>query len=199
MAAVVNPELPVKSVEELVALVKAKPGALSWTSAGNGSTGHLTLELFKASTGVDVTHVPYKGTQPAFDQIVLGGRVPVMFDGVVTSLPHIKSGKVAATCRRQPHAIAVATRCTHDDEAGLPGFEAVGLADVFAPAGTPPEIVAKVSADIAAVLKEPEVRDKLAGMGLEVVGSSPTEFSRYVKSESEKWGKVIRDAGVKAE
>ena len=158
----------------------------------------MTLELFKASTGVDVTHVPYKGTQPALTD-VLGGRVPVMFDGVVTSLPHIKSGKLrplaVASLTRSPLLPDVPTMT----EAGLPGFEAVGLADVFAPAGTPPEIVAKVSADIAAVLKEPEVRDKLAGMGLEVVGSSPTEFSRYVKSESEKWGKVIRDAGVKAE
>ena len=195
---VAHPDAPAKTVKEIVALAKARPGSLSWASAGNGSTGHLTLELFKAITGVDVVHVPYKGTQPALAD-VLGGRVPVMFDGVITSLPHIKAGKL------RPIAVASLTRSQllpdvpTMTEAGLPGFEAVGLATVMAPAGTPAEIVNKVSGDIAAILKQPDVRDQLVGMGLEVVGSSPAEFAAYVRSESEKWGKVIRDANVKAE
>lgn len=193
-----NPDTPAKDLKELIALAKTRKGGLAWASAGNGSTGHLTLELFKASAGVDATHVPYKGTQPALTDL-LGGRVPVMFDGVITSLPHIKAGKL------RPIAVASLTRSQllpdvpTMTEAGLPGFEAVGLATVMAPAGTPPDIVAKISADIAAVLKQPEVRDQLVGMGLEVVGSSPAEFSSYIKAESEKWGKVIRAAGVKAE
>jgi tripartite-type tricarboxylate transporter receptor subunit TctC len=193
-----NPDTPAKDLKELIALAKAQKGGLSWASAGNGSTGHLTLELFKTSAGIDATHVPYKGTQPALADL-LGGRVPVMFDGVITSLPHIKAGKL------RPIAVASLSRSQllpdvpTMTEAGLPGFEAVGLATVMAPAGTPPEIVNKISADIAAILKQPEVRDQLVGMGLEVVGSSPAEFDRYVKSESEKWGKVIKAAGIKAE
>ena len=195
---VVHPDSPAKNLAELRALAKAKPGGLSWASAGNGSTGHLTLELFKAQTGVDVVHVPYKGTQPAHADL-LAGRVPVMFDGVITSLPHVKAGRL------RPIAVASLTRSQllpevpTMTEAGLPGFEAVGLATVMAPAGTPPEIVNKISADIAAILKQPDVRDQLVGMGLEVVGSTPDEFARYIRSESDKWGKVIRDANVKAE
>jgi tripartite-type tricarboxylate transporter receptor subunit TctC len=195
---VVHPDTPAKDLKELIALARAKPGSLSWASAGNGGTGHLALELFKTSAGVEVVHVPYKGTQPALTDL-LGGRVPVMFDGVITSLPHIKAGKLrpiaVASLTRSPLLPDVPTM----SEAGLPGFEAVGLADVFAPAGTPPEIVGKIAADIAAVTQDPEVRDKLVGMGLEVVGSSPSDFAAYVRSESAKWGKVIRDAGVKAE
>lgn len=195
---VANPDLPAKDLKELIALARSKPGSLAWASAGNGGTGHLTLELFKASTGVDVTHVPYKGTQPALTDL-LGGRVPVMFDGVVTSLPHIKAGKL------KPIAVASLTRSQllpdvpTMTEAGLPGFEAVGLATVMAPAGTPAAIVNKVSADIAAVVRQPEVRDQLVAMGLEVVGSSPAEFAAYVKAESDKWGKVIREAKIKVE
>jgi tripartite-type tricarboxylate transporter receptor subunit TctC len=193
-----NPETPAKNLKELIALAKSQKGGLSWASAGNGSTGHLTLELFKTSAGVDATHVPYKGTQPALADL-LGGRVPVMFDGVITSLPHIKAGKL------RPIAVASLTRSQllpdvpTMTEAGLPGFEAVGLATVMAPAGTPPDVVAKISADIAAILKQPEVRDQLVSMGLEVVGSSPAEFDRYIKDESVKWGKVIKTAGIKAE
>jgi len=195
---VTNPETPVKNLQELIALAKSKGRDLTWASAGNGSTGHLALELFKASAGVDVVHVPYKGTQPALTDL-LGGRVPVMFDGVITSLPHIRAGKLKAI------AVASLTRSQllpdvpTMTEAGLPGFESVGLATLMAPAGTPPEIVNKVSAEIAAILKAPDVRDQLVAMGLEVVGSSPAEFTQYIRSESAKWGKVIKDAKIKAE
>ena len=195
---VVSPETPAKTLQELIALAKSKGRDLTWASAGNGSTGHLALELFKASAGVDVVHVPYKGTQPALTDL-LGGRVPVMFDGVVTSLPHIKAGKL------RPLAVASLTRSQllpdvpTMTEAGLPGFESVGLATLMAPAGTPPEIVNKVSAEIAAILKAPDVRDQLVAMGLEVVGSSPAEFTQYIRTESAKWGKVIRDAKIKAD
>jgi tripartite-type tricarboxylate transporter receptor subunit TctC len=195
---VANPETPARNLKELIALAKSQNGALAWASAGNGSTGHLTLELFKASAGIEAVHVPYKGTQPALTDL-LGGRVPVMFDGVITSLPHIRSGKL------RPIAVASLSRSQllpdvpTMSEAGLPGFEAVGLATIMAPAGTPAEIVSKVSGDIASILREPAVREQLVAMGLEVVGSTPAEFAQYVRSESDKWGKVIRDAKVKAD
>jgi tripartite-type tricarboxylate transporter receptor subunit TctC len=195
---VVNPELPVRNLQELIALAKAKPGSLSWASAGNGSTSHLAVELFKTTAGVDVVHVPYKGTQPALTD-VLGGRVPVMFDGVITSLPHIKAGKLrpiaVASLARSPLLPDVPTMT----EAGLPGFEAVGLATILAPAGTPPEIVNRLAREIAAILRTPEVRDQLVAMGLDVVASTPAEFADYNAAESKKWGKIIRDAKIQAE
>jgi tripartite-type tricarboxylate transporter receptor subunit TctC len=191
----VNPEVPVHSVKELIAYAKAKPGGVSWASAGNGGTSHLALELFKIETGVPATHVPYKGTPPALNDLI-GGRVQVMFDGVITSLPQIKAGKV------RPLAVASSTRSPllpdvpTMTEAGVPGFEAVGLAAILAPAGTPPAIVDKLYREIDAILKTPDVKGQLEGMGLEIVASSPSEFAAYIDSESKKWGKLIKEAKV---
>jgi tripartite-type tricarboxylate transporter receptor subunit TctC len=191
----VNPEVPVHSVKELIAYAKAKPGGVSWASAGNGGTSHLALELFKIETGVPATHVPYKGTPPALNDLI-GGRVQVMFDGLVTSLPHIKAGKLrplaVASTTRSPLLPDVPTMT----EAGVPGFEAVGLAAILAPAGTPPAIVDKLYREIAAILKTPDVKSQLEGMGLEIVASSPSEFAAYIDSESKKWGKLIKEAKV---
>ena len=195
---VTNPETPAKNLKELIELAKSSGGKMNWASAGNGSTGHLALELLKSSAGVDVVHVPYKGTQPALTDVI-GGRVPAMFDGVITSLPQIKAGKL------RPIAVASLTRSQllpdvpTMTEAGLPGFEAVGLATLMAPAGTPPEIVNRISGEIAAIVRMPDVREQLVGMGLEAVGSTPAQFTDYIRIESKKWGKVIRDAKIKAE
>lgn len=195
---VVNPDVPVKTVRELVTWAKAQPGGISWASAGNGSTSHLALEAFKAETGVPATHVPYKGTQPALTDVI-GGRVPVMFDGVVTSLPQIKAGKLrplaVASLSRSPLLPDVPTMT----EAGVAGFEAVGLAGILAPAGTPPAIVDRLSKEIAAILRTPDVRSQLETMGLEVVASTPAEFTAYIDADSRKWGKVIKDAGIKVD
>jgi tripartite-type tricarboxylate transporter receptor subunit TctC len=191
----VNPEVPVQNVKELIAYAKAKPGGVSWASAGNGSTSHLALELFKVETGVPATHVPYKGTPPALNDL-MGGRVQVMFDGVITSLPQIKAGKLkplaVASNTRSPLLPDVPTMA----EAGVPGFETVGLAAILAPAGTPPAIVDRLHREIAAILKMPDVRSQLEGMGLEIVASSPSEFAAYIDVESKKWGKLIKDAKV---
>ena len=195
---IANPESPAHSLRELIAAAKARPGQINWGSAGNGSTSHLAVELFKVDTGADVVHVPYKGTQPALTDLV-GGRIPVMFDGVITSLPHIKAGRV------RPLAVASLTRSQllpevpTMTEAGLPGFEAVGLAALMAPAGTPPEVIARLHREVVVVLQTPEVRERLIAMGLEVVGNSPAEFAEYLRSESLKWGKIIRDAKIRAE
>ena len=192
---VVNRELPVQNVKELVAYAKSRPGGISWASAGNGSTSHLALELFKVETGVPATHVPYKGTPPALNDL-LGGRVQAMFDGVITSLPHIKAGKLrpiaVASLTRSPLLPDVPTMT----EAGVAGFETVGLAAILAPSGTPPAIVDKLAREIAAILRMPDVRAQLESMGLELVASSPADFAAYIDSESRKWGKLIKDAKV---
>ena len=191
----VNPDVPVQNVKELIAYAKSRPGGLSWASAGNGSTSHLALELFKVETGVAATHVPYKGTPPALNDL-LGGRVQVMFDGVITSLPHIKAGKLkplaVASNTRSPLLPDVPTMT----EAGVPGFETVGLAAVLAPAGTPQAVVDRLAREIAAILKTPDVRSQLEAMGLEIVASSPAEFASYIDVESKKCGKLIKDAKV---
>lgn len=195
---VVNPDVPVKNVRELLAYAKATPGGVSWASAGNGGTSHLALELLKVEAGIPATHVPYKGTPPALAD-VMGGRVPVMFDGVVTSLPQIKAGKLrplaVASLTRSPLLPDVPTMT----EAGVPGFEAVGLAGILAPAGTPPAIVERLSREIAAILRTPEVKSQLESMGLEVVASTPADFAAYIEADSKKWGKIIKDAGIKVE
>ncbi len=195
---VVNPDVPVKNVRELLAYAKATPGGVSWASAGNGGTSHLALELLKVEAGIPATHVPYKGTPPALAD-VMGGRVPVMFDGVVTSLPQIKAGKLrplaVASLTRSPLLPDVPTMT----EAGVPGFEAVGLAGILAPAGTPPAIVERLSKEIAALLRTPEVKSQLESMGLEVVASTPAQFTAYIEADSKKWGKIIKDAGIKVE
>ena len=195
---ITHPESPAHTLRELIAAAKARPGQINWGSAGNGSTSHLAVELFKVNAGADVVHVPYKGTQPALTDLV-GGRIPVMFDGVITSLPHIRAGRV------RPLAVASLTRSLllpevpTMTEAGLPGFEAVGLAALMAPAGTPPEVIARLHREVVAVLQTPEVRERLIAMGLEVVGNSPAEFAEYLRSESVKWGNIIRDAKIRAE
>lgn len=195
---VVNPDVPVKSVRDLIAYAKATPGGIAWASAGNGSTSHLTLELLKVEAGIPATHVPYKGTQPALTDVI-GGRVPVMFDGVVTSLPQIKAGKLrplaVASLTRSPLLPDVPTMT----EAGVPGFESVGLAGILAPSGTPPAVVDRLSKEIAAILRTPDVRSQLETMGLEIVASTPSEFATYIEADSKKWGKIIKDAGVKVE
>lgn len=195
---VANPELPAKNLQELVALARQRPGKLPWAFAGNGSTGHLSLELLQTATGIDVIKVPYKGTQPALTDM-LGGQVQVMFDGVVTSLPHIKAGKL------RPLAVASLNRSKllpdvpTVAEQGYPGFEAVGLAALMAPAGTPPRILQKIQSEVAAIVRSPEVESKMTAMGLEVVASTPVEFTDYIRQEAAKFGPLIKKANIKPE
>lgn len=195
---VTNPEMPAKTLPELVEFARQRPGKLPWAFAGNGSTGHLSLELLQQASGIDVIKVPYKGTQPALTDL-LGGQVQVMFDGVVTSLPHIKAGKLrplaVASLRRSPLLPDVPTVA----ELGYPGFEAVGLAALLAPAGTPPRILQKIQAEVAAIIRSPEVEARMTSMGLEVVGNTPAEFTDYIRQETQKFGPLIRKANIKPE
>ena len=193
----VNPAIPAGSVKDLVALAKASPGKYSFASAGNGTGGHLSGELFKLLAGIDLLHVPYKGVAPALIDVV-SGQVSMTFSSILTSLPQVKSGKVKALAvtgaKRSPAAQELPTMM----EAGVKGYESATWYAVFAPAKTSKEIVGKLNSDIVAILKQPEVRERLSREGADPVGSTPQELAAYMKAEIAKWSKVVKAAGVKA-
>jgi tripartite-type tricarboxylate transporter receptor subunit TctC len=182
-------------VQELIALAKAKPGQLSFASSGNGTSIHLSAELFKTMAGVDMLHVPYKGSAPALTDLI-GGQVNLMFDNLTSSLSHIKAGKLRAlavtSSKRSPALPDVPTIA----EAGLPGFEASSWFGVFAPAGTPPELIARLNKEIVKALSSAELKERLAGQGAEAVGDSPEQFAAHIKSETAKWAKVVKASGA---
>ena len=193
----VNPSIPAASVKELVALAKANPGKYSFASAGNGTGGHLSGELFKMLGGIELLHVPYKGVAPALIDVV-GGQVSMTFSSILTSLPQVKSGKVkplAVTgAKRSPAAPDLPTM----SEAGVKGYESATWYAVLAPAKTSREIVGKLNTDVVAIIRQPDVRDRLSKEGADPVGSTPQELSAYMRSEIAKWAKVIKAAGVQA-
>jgi tripartite-type tricarboxylate transporter receptor subunit TctC len=194
---VVHPTLPVKSVRELIALAKAHPGQLNYSSAGSGTSPHLSMELFRIMAGVTLTHIPYKGTGPATVDLV-AGQVQLSMPNVLTALPQIKGGKVRAlgvtSAKRAtglPNVPAIAE--------SLPGYEAIQWYGVLAPAGTSREIVARLQAEIARILVVPEVKERLAADGADAVGNRPEEFAAYIRAELAKWGKVVKAGGIKFE
>jgi tripartite-type tricarboxylate transporter receptor subunit TctC len=192
---VVNPSLPVKTVKEFIAYGKANPGKLSYASPGTGTSLHLSGELFKSVTGVDMVHVPYKGSAPALTDL-LGGQVLAMFDNLPASLPHIKAGKLRAlavtTAKRAPALPEVPTMV----EAGVPDFVVTSWFAVFVPAKTPKEIIAKLNSEMVKVLNSPGVKEKLAEQSVEAAPTTPEELAAFVKSETERWGKVIKATGA---
>ncbi len=194
---VVNNDLPVKTVAELIAYMKANPNKLSFGSPGIGSSVHVSGELFKSMTGTSMTHVPYKGRQFAIPDLV-GGQIQLMFDNMPSALPMAKEGKIRAvaqtTAKRSPAAPDVPTVAET-----IPGFEATTWFAVFAPAGTPADIVSRINAELLRVFKLPDVVDKLKALGLEPWISTPEELARYQASEIVKWAKVVKDSGAKAE
>jgi len=193
---VVNNAVPANSVAELIAYAKANPGKLNFASSGNGTSIHLSGELFKVMAGVQMTHIPYKGSAPAL-QDLLGGQVQLMFDNLPPSLPQIKAGKVRAlavtSLTRAPALPDVPTIA----ESGLPGFEASSWFGILAPAGTPPAIVAKLNAEIAKWLATPEAKEKLAKQGANAAGGTPEDFAKHIAAETAKWAKVVKDSGAK--
>jgi tripartite-type tricarboxylate transporter receptor subunit TctC len=197
---VVNPALPVKNIAELVALSKSRPGGLSYGSAGNGSPQHLGAEMFKAATGAQLTHVPYKGSGPAVADL-LGGQLHVMFSDIPPALQHVKAGKLRAlavtSAKRQPAVPDLPAIA----ESGVPGtrnFEAVAWQSLVAPAGTPRELVQKYADALDKVMAQPDLRARLAAEGFEpaAAGMTPERLAAYIRSESERWGQVIRSAGA---
>ena len=193
---IVHPSVPATTVKELVALAKAKP--VTFASAGNGTSGHLALELFRLSAKVDLTHVPYKGGAPALTE-VMGGQVQALFSIALVATPQIKAGRVRAIAITSAQRSPVAPELPTVAESGYPGFEVIGWFGWFAPAKTPPAIVNLLNRNIVAVLKSADVRERLLAQSAEPVGDRPEEFGAFVKSEYVKWAKVAREANIRAE
>ncbi|MFI4888155.1 MAG: Bug family tripartite tricarboxylate transporter substrate binding protein [Burkholderiales bacterium] len=192
---VVNPSLPVHSVQELIAYAKANPGKLNFASSGNGTSIHLSGELFKTMTGVQMTHIPYKGSAPALTDLV-GGQVQLMFDNLPSSLPFIKAGRLRALAVTSGTRAAALPDLPTLAESGLAGFEASSWFGVLAPAGTPRDIVAKLNGAIATWLASPEAREKLSSQGAIAAGGTPDAFARHIAAETVKWAKVVKASGA---
>ena len=196
---VVHPDVPAKTVKELVTLAREKPGTLNFASPGNGSQAHVAVELLKLELGLDLVHVPYQGVDPAMKDL-LGGRINLMLAQVPAALPHIKGGKLRALGVAASAPLAALPEVpTLASAAGLPGFEAVSWYALMAPAGTPREVIAKIHGDVAKALQMADVRERLAGMGAEPSGESPAELAARIKAEYDRWGAVVRKANIKAD
>ena len=195
---VVNPSLPANNVKELIVLLKANPNKYSFASSGNGTSQHLSGELFKISAGVDMQHIPYKGSPPAL-QDVMGGQVAMTFDNITPAWPLAKAGKLRALAVTTAARSAVAPDVPTLAESGLPGFEVGSWQGVFAPAGTPPEIIKRLNTEIVKILKLPDVKEKLVGLGAEPVGNTTEEFTAIVKAEVVKWADVVKKSGAKVD
>jgi len=194
--AVVHPSLPVRSVKELIALAKARPGQLTYASAGLPS--QLAVELFKVMTGTDMVHVPYKGQSPAMIDLI-AGHVQVSFPTMLGTLGHVEAGRLRALATTGAKRAPAAPNLPTMIEAGVPGYVATNWFGTAVPARTPPAIVAKLSQEIARVLRLPDVGERLLSQGLEPASSTPGEFSSYIRSEMSKWAKVVKASGAKAE
>ncbi len=195
---VVDPALPVSTVRELIALAKSKPGQLNYASAGNGSTHHFCGELLKSMTGIDIIHVPYKGSPPGIAGL-LGGEVSLMFANLTDIGSQIKSGKVRALAVTTPKRASTLPDVPTMPEAGLPGFEITSGFGLLAPAGTPAPIIGRLNAETVKVLGRADVKATLAAQGLEVAASSPEQFAAHIKNEIAKFAKIGKTAGIKAE
>lgn len=193
---VVHPSLPVKSVSELIALAKGRPGELNYGSGATGATPHLAAELFKAMAGVDIVRINYKGTGQALNDLI-AGQVQLMFSSAAAGLAHVKSGRLRALAVTSAQPSALFPGMPTVAAAGLPGYESASIFAVFAPAKTPAALIRRLNQEIVRVLNGADVKEKLFNAGVEVVGSSPEEFAATMKSEMARWGKVIRDAGIR--
>ena len=193
---VVNASSPYKSVQDITAALKAKPGSLSYASAGNGTSQHLSAELYKYMAGVDMVHIPYKGSGPAI-QDVIGGQVPMMFDTSVVAGPHIEGGRLRALAVTSAKRAAAFPNVPTMAESGVPGYDVVSWQAIFAPAGTPRPIVDRLHAELAKILQDPEVKDRLAKLGLDASGMTPADLTAFQKAEIDKWAKVIKAANIK--
>jgi tripartite-type tricarboxylate transporter receptor subunit TctC len=195
---VVNPKVPASGIRELVDYAKKNPGKLTFGSSGTGAASHLCAELFKSMAGIDMLHVPYKGTGQAVTDLV-GGQIDVMFAPAQAVMPHVQGGKLKAlavtTAKRSPALPNLPTVA----ETGVPGYEAVGWFGLFAPVATPKDRVARISADANKVLADPEVREKMLSMGAEPTGDTPEQFATFVREDQAKWSKLMKERGITPE
>lgn len=195
---VVNPTLPVRSVGELIDYARRHPGKLDYATAGNGTSNHLCMELFKNMARVDLVHVPYRGSAPAVTDL-LGGQVKVMFDNVPNVLPHVKAGKLRALAVSSATRSEFAPDLPSVAEGGVPGYDVEVWFGVVAPAGTPKTTVALLNTEINRVLALPEVKDRFARQGVRVVGGTPEQFGAYLNDQMVRWAQVVKETGVRIE
>lgn len=193
---VVHPSLPVKSVRELIALAKSRPGQLNYGSPGNGTPPHMTGELFKTQAGVSIQHVPYKGGAPAIADL-LGGQITIYFDNVPPLLQHVKTGRMRALGVTSLIRSSVLPDVPTIDESGLKGFESIGWNGPLAPAATPRKIIATLNAEFVRALSLPEIRERLLAQGAEPVGGTPEQFAAFIRADIPKWAQVVKASGAK--
>jgi tripartite-type tricarboxylate transporter receptor subunit TctC len=193
---VVHPSLQATSVKELIALAKQKPGALNYASAGNGTTLHLTTELFRSMAGIDILHVPYKGAASALTDL-LSGQVHMGFNPPAVVVPHLKSARLRGLAVSSAKRSTLAPDLPTVAEAGVPGYESTGWYAVQAPARTPAAIIARLNRELMNAIADKEVRERFAANGIEAVGTTPEQFAAYLRDEIVKWGKVVRSQGLR--
>lgn len=195
---VVTPSFPAKDVKDLVAMAKAKPGTIAFASSGNGSAQHLSGELFRQKTGVQMTHVPYKGGAPAMND-VMGGQVPTFFANMASSLPQIQGGKLRALAITGAKRSAALPGVPTMEEAGVPGYQVYEWNAIFAPAGTPAPVVAKLAEAIAKATQSADFRERVTSLGGEITGYGPAEADRFVREQMDMWSKVVKQGNIRAE
>jgi tripartite-type tricarboxylate transporter receptor subunit TctC len=195
---IVHPSLPVNSVNDLIALAKKTPGKISFASTGQGTSTHLSSELFKLMANVDMLHVPYKGGPPAIADLI-SGQVNMMFINMPTGITHVRSGKAKIIAVSSIKRVSQLPDVPTVDQAGVKGFETSAWSGLYAPAGTPADIINRLNADVVKILKQPSVREQLMAQGAEPVGDTPEEFSRFTLAEISKWAKIIKETGVKVD
>lgn len=193
---VASPSLPANNVAQLIALAKGRSGGLNYGSSGNGQSTHLAAELFSAMAGVKMSHVPYKGSAPALTD-VMAGQVDLMFDTMLSSMPHVKGGKLKALAVTSSQRSPVAPDLPTVAESGLPGYEAIAWNGLLAPAGTPKEVVARLNTELKAVLENPEIRQRFEAQGFSAAWSAPSAYGAFLQSEVDKWAKVVKTSGAK--
>ena len=197
-ALLVQPSIPAANLSELIAVAKDKPGRLNYSSAGNGTSNHLAGELFRSLAGLDIVHIPYKGSAPALADL-LAGQVDMMFDLVLTAAPHVRSGKARALAVTGARRTTVLPDVPTVAEAGLPGYEVTAWFGLFGPAGLPAPVTSRLNAEIVRAMESKEVRERLASQGAEALSSTPEQFAAYVRDELGKWSRVVKAAGMKVD
>lgn len=193
---IVHPSLAANTTADFIKLARSNARKLNYSSFGDGSSAHLTGEMFKSAAGVDMVHIPYKGGGPAL-AAVMGGEVQCTFANLSVALPQVKGGKVKAIAVTSARRATALPELPTLAESGVPGFEATATVGMLAPAGTPRALVLRLNQDVHRVVNEPAMREQLLARGLEIALSTPEEFARYIRSEIERWGRVVRDAGIR--
>jgi tripartite-type tricarboxylate transporter receptor subunit TctC len=193
---VTHPSLPVKNVRELIKLAQSQPGQLNFASSGNGSAGHLVMEMFRSAAKIDVVHIPYKGAGPAATE-VMAGQVSLLFNNPLGSMPHVKAGRLRALAISGPRRIVAMPDVPTIAESGLPGFEATFFLGLLGPLALPRDIVTRLNAETVKIVQRREVQDALALQGMEAVSGTPEDFAARIKSEMNKTAKVVRESGMR--